>query len=60
MRIETGAIRICTEHVPGLVRSANLSRRFWPDALRHFASLSAYWSDGNGLSAKVLCYSTRD
>jgi hypothetical protein len=29
----------------------NLPRRFWPDALRHFCRLYAYWPDANGLSA---------
>ena len=33
-----------------LLRSANLPRRFWPDALRHFCLLYAYWTDANGLS----------
>jgi hypothetical protein len=28
----------------------NLPRRFWPDALRHFCRLYAYWPDANGLS----------
>jgi hypothetical protein len=46
-----GAIRICKEHVRCLLRSANLPRRFWPDALRHFCRLYAYWPDANGLSA---------
>jgi hypothetical protein len=44
------AIRICKEHVRWLLRSANLPRRFWPDALRHFCRLYAYWPDANGLS----------
>jgi hypothetical protein len=34
-----------------LLRSANLPRRFWPDALRHFCRRYAYWPDDNGLSA---------
>jgi hypothetical protein len=46
-----GAIKICKEHVRCLLRSANLPRRFWPDALRHFCHLYAYWPDANGLSA---------
>ena len=33
------------------LHSANLPRRFWPDALRHFCRLYAYWPDDNGLSA---------
>jgi hypothetical protein len=37
-----GAIRICKEHVRCLLRSANLPRRFWTDALRHFCRLYAY------------------
>ena len=32
------------------LHSANLPRRFWPDALRHFCRLYAYWSDADGLS----------
>jgi hypothetical protein len=36
-----GAIRICKEHVRCLLRSANLPRRFWPDALRHFCRIYA-------------------
>jgi len=46
-----GAIRICKEHVSCLLRSANLPPRFWPDALRRFCRLYAYWPDGHGLSA---------
>jgi hypothetical protein len=37
-----GAIRICKKHVRCLLRSANLSHRFWPDELRHFCLLYAY------------------
>jgi hypothetical protein len=33
-----------------LLRSANLPRRFWPDALRHFCRLYVYWPNTNGLS----------
>jgi hypothetical protein len=54
-----GAIRICKEHVRCLLRSASLPRRFWPDALRHFCRLYAYWPDANGLSAweKLIIFS---
>ena len=46
-----GAIRICRENVRYLLRSANLPRRFWSDALRHSCRRYAYWPDANGLSA---------
>jgi len=46
-----GAIRICKKHVRCHLRSANLPHRFWPDELRHFCRLYAYWPDANGLSA---------
>ena len=36
-----GVIRIWKEHVRCLLRSANLPRRFWPDALRHFCRIYA-------------------
>ena len=46
-----GVIRIYKEHVRCLLHSANLSHRFWPDALRHFCLLYVYWPDANGLSS---------
>jgi hypothetical protein len=45
-----GASEFGKEHVRCLLHSANFSRRFWPDAPRHFCCLYAYWPDDNGLS----------
>ena len=44
-----GAIRICKENVRCLLRAASMPRRFWPDAVRHFCRLYAYWPNANGL-----------
>ena len=46
-----GAVRIIKEHVRCLLRTANLPRRFWPYAVRHFTRMYAWWPDKSGKCA---------
>jgi hypothetical protein len=49
-RVE-GAIRICKDKVRAFLRSANMPRRFWPDALLHWCRTYAHWRDASGHTA---------
>ena len=46
-----GAIRICKQKVRAMLRSANMPKRFWPDALLHWCRTYAHWPDNDGRTA---------